>query len=418
MKRSHVLIVAVLGVPSLDLPAIAADPAVNESARGIPLAYDVDVVVVGAARGRSRRHTAEIESTPRDMALRAQTTASKVTNVAVIGTMDISGEGVPFAARLSYPQQLGAMLGNGYRVTVSQRDEYIIRQKLEGPLRLQYRGFLPRFGDSQPDIVILHLGLNESRDTVWAQVHSTLDADLDKLLNRFDSMQPPPELYISFPVVPLRNSGDHNRTRLVAEIIPRLKAAASKHGLQVIDTAAAMEGDEALYRGPLTINAKGAFVMASEVSHAIAGKSLSVTSEEFIEQRLADLQLPKLKTRSQITPEEWTAMRQVCSVFGTRSTPPPLKGEFYKRYGGIGKMPETWADMTPEHIERAEQGKLAMYNRLAYLYHNDKDPQAQLHIKELFTKCARALMQRDNSRGGMTYRVPSAGVPDLRWRVC
>lgn len=125
--------------------------------------------------------------------------------------------------------------------------------------------------------------------------------------------------------------------------------------------------------------------------------------------------LPLRKTKEQITPEEWAGMKVLAERYPAPEEAPGVeKGvragrsrSYYSRYGGGLPRPETWREVTPEHLAKWEAPNLSALCDLPRIYSTDPTEEGRAKARELFLKQARMFIDREdaNSAGGVTYMI-------------
>jgi chondroitin-sulfate-ABC endolyase/exolyase len=91
-------------------------------------------------------------------------------------------------------------------------------------------------------------------------------------------------------------------------------------------------------------------------------------------------------------------------AFSAPSKPSQMSQQFWLRYGGVGKRPRRFSDLTQVQIQKASKGSLSFYSQLAYIYFNENEANKKA-VRKLFLQCVTELMKHDYSAPGTTYLV-------------
>lgn len=191
--------------------------------------------------------------------------------VACVGNSITYGIGVDNRERDAYPAQLQTRLGNGYQVGSFGRPGATLLLKGHRPYMLQpeYQAAL----DFAPDIVVIHLGINDTDPRDWPNYRDDFVGDYLQLIASFRRLNPQVRCIIA-------------RMTPIADRHPRFISGTSQwHGQiqQAIETVAAtadvelIDFHEPLYPYPWMLpdaihpNVEGAGIMASTVYSAITG---------------------------------------------------------------------------------------------------------------------------------------------------
>lgn len=183
--------------------------------------------------------------------------------IACIGDSVTKGTGLGNPESESYPAQLAAFLqANGY-------PPVDVRNFGEGGAGLLKRGCnaiwdTDQYGDAlvfDPDVLIIHLGTNDSREEFWnndaallqakedmfasfaeeeankAVVHGEFEfeQDLEELVEIFSRMPARPEIVLCTPVPLFHSNGWLKQAILHAQIAPRIRGVAARKRLRVVE---------------------------------------------------------------------------------------------------------------------------------------------------------------------------------------
>jgi acetyl esterase/lipase len=194
--------------------------------------------------------------------------APDAVRVACIGDSITDGHGIDLRDVNGYPAQMQKMLGSGYNVKnfgLSART-------------LMNSGDLPYMNESiwqdalafNPDIVVIMLGTNDSKDHNW--VHKKdFSGDLQKMVRALKALPAQPKIYLCKPIPVSDNGWTISESVITGEIDPILEKAVKKEKLEgLIDLHAALEGHpEMIQEDGVHPNAQGVRKMAETVAKVI-----------------------------------------------------------------------------------------------------------------------------------------------------
>ena len=193
--------------------------------------------------------------------------AAEPIKVACVGDSITQGAGAKSGQ--SYPAQLQALLGDGYKVGNFGVSGRTLLKKGDFPYwkEKKYQDALAM----EPAIVVIMLGTNDTKPQNW-QFEAEFDADYRELVKSFQSLKSKPKVFVCRPV-PVPGNGNYgiNEENIQKEI-PRVDALAKELGCGVIDMHAALEKFPELLPDRVHPNTAGAGEMAKAAAKAITGK--------------------------------------------------------------------------------------------------------------------------------------------------
>ena len=188
--------------------------------------------------------------------------------VACIGDSITDGYMIDLSDTNGYPAQMQTMLGDGYWVRnfgVSART-------------LLSKGDLPYVKDLawqdalafQPDVVVIKLGTNDSKDYNWVY-KDEFAGDLQQMIDALRALPSRPKIYLATPIPAFKRTWTINEKVIADEIIPILKDAVKKNGLAgLIDLHTAfMDSEDLVVADGIHPNQEGARKIAATVAKAI-----------------------------------------------------------------------------------------------------------------------------------------------------
>lgn len=191
--------------------------------------------------------------------------------VACVGNSITYGYKLPDREVNAYPAQLQRMLGNGYVVgNFGHSGATLLNRGYNPYTKLpEYQAAL----DFAGDIVVIHLGVNDTDPRCWPNYNSDFIGDYVGLINSFKERNPQARILIAL-LSPLRASHHRFRTgtrdwRL--QIQRAIKTVADITGAELIDFDAPLRDRQDLIFDGIHPDAEGATVLAETVRGAITG---------------------------------------------------------------------------------------------------------------------------------------------------
>ena len=192
--------------------------------------------------------------------------AAEPIKVACVGDSITAGYGVEPGK--SYPSQLQALLGDGYKVgnfgvsgrtLLSKGDKPYVKEKA-------YQEALAM----KPDIVIIMLGTNDTKPQNW-KFEKEFEADYKALVESFKNLDSKPRIFLCRPSPGPDKPGNIFEGTL-KKLRPRIDRLASSLGCKVIDMNAAIAGKKGMLSDTVHPNAAGSAELAKAAAKAIQGK--------------------------------------------------------------------------------------------------------------------------------------------------
>ena len=156
----------------------------------------------------------------------------KTVKIACIGNSITYGHGIRDRIKDAYPAQLNRMLGEGYDVKNFGVSGTTLLSKGNRPYiqKDAYRAALAY----QPNIVIIKLGTNDSKDFNWV-FKRDFETDYKNLIASFRNLDSKPTIYICL-AAPVFEPGKKISAKIVTEEVnPMIKAIAEGEHLALID---------------------------------------------------------------------------------------------------------------------------------------------------------------------------------------
>jgi len=198
---------------------------------------------------------------------------ARPTRLACVGDSITFGHLIPNREHDSYPAQLAALLGVGWRVENFGLSGATALRRSPKPYDRQKvcRDALA----FEPDVVVICLGTNETKREIWEAAGSQFAADYLALIQSFQKLASHPRVFLCRPIPLFRDRGKEWDTDAVLrdQILPRIEEVARSAKLPVIDLYAPFAAHPELLSDGVHPNASGAGLIARVVGAALTGRS-------------------------------------------------------------------------------------------------------------------------------------------------
>ncbi|MDE1178218.1 MAG: GDSL-type esterase/lipase family protein [Edaphobacter sp.] len=170
--------------------------------------------------------------------LTAQKACCEVVKVACVGDSVTYGKTIEDRTKDSYPAQLQRALGNGFDVENFGVNGATLLRKGHRPY--SSTDAFKAAKSFRADIVVIHLGLNDTDPRDWPDYRDDFRADYSWLIAQFRESNPKAQIYVGiltpiFPPHPRFKSGTRDWAQEIRDEIPRI-AKANHTGLIDFDT--------------------------------------------------------------------------------------------------------------------------------------------------------------------------------------
>jgi lysophospholipase L1-like esterase/predicted esterase len=193
--------------------------------------------------------------------------AADAIRVACIGNSITEGMGIDMASQQGYPAQLQRMLGSGYNVR-----NYGVSART-----LLNQGDIPymkerAWRDAQafnPNIVLIKLGTNDSKDYNWNAHGKEFAADLQAMVDTLKALPAKPRIYLCTPIPAFEDKWGITDSVIVNGVMPAVRQVAKKNKLTVIDLHAVVTDPNDMTGDKIHPNARGARRMAECIAEEL-----------------------------------------------------------------------------------------------------------------------------------------------------
>lgn len=209
---------------------------------------------------------------------RTKAQETKEIKVASIGNSITFGHGIKDRIKNAYPEQLGRMLGKGYTVKNFGVSGRTLLSKGNFPY-IETKAFEEALAFN-PDIVIIKLGTNDSKDFNWVY-KDDFEKDYHNLLEQFASLSSRPAIYMCL-AVPVFEKGKRISAEVVTnEVNPKIRKIARDYKIPLIDLYTPLLDKGDYFPDAIHPNGKGAGEMAKIVYKALTGKTAALIDQNF-----------------------------------------------------------------------------------------------------------------------------------------
>jgi lysophospholipase L1-like esterase len=190
--------------------------------------------------------------------------------VACVGDSITAGVGTEKGR--SYPAQLQAMLGADWKVNNFGNSGSTLLNHGDKPYQKQ--GSFKQALASNPDVVVIKLGTNDTKPQNW-KFKDEFITDYMNLIGQFTALPSKPRIFICRPA-PVPGKGNFGINEAgVQEEIPLLDKIAAEEKATVIDIHASLADHPEFLPDRVHPNTKGATLMAKAVFKSLTGKEFS-----------------------------------------------------------------------------------------------------------------------------------------------
>ncbi|MBX2842714.1 MAG: sialate O-acetylesterase [Flammeovirgaceae bacterium] len=187
--------------------------------------------------------------------------------VACVGNSITYGAGIEGRDSLAYPQQLGEVLGDSWKVKNFGNSGATMLKKGNKPYWI-----LPEFKAAKkfkPDIIIILLGTNDSKPINWDDHSSEYIKDYKEMIAVFQKLKSKPTIWLGLPPPAGENQWGISKKVIEGEITDQIKQLAKEKNLGTINFYKGFVDHLELLPDNIHPNAAGSKVMAEIAAEAI-----------------------------------------------------------------------------------------------------------------------------------------------------
>jgi lysophospholipase L1-like esterase len=190
----------------------------------------------------------------------------KPTVIACVGDSITFGAGVEKREENNYPKVLGELLGKSFETKNFGRSGATLLK--QGDLPYWKTKEFENASASNPDIVVIKLGTNDSKPQNWKHKDQFV-SDAKALVLHFRNLPSKPVVHVCLPVPVYEARWGINEPVVQSEVIPALQQVAKELNTPVIDLHTALANKPTLFPDKIHPNAAGAKLIAEAVAEAL-----------------------------------------------------------------------------------------------------------------------------------------------------
>lgn len=195
--------------------------------------------------------------------------------VACIGDSITEGAGTSNPATQAYPAQLGGVLGSGFTVSNFGVSGTTMLKAGDNPYWNQTA--FTNAKTSNPDIVVIQLGTNDSKPWNWDNNKSSYISDYKAMIDVFQALESKPEIYVCLPAKAFSSAYEISEDNLANEIRPAIIQMAKEKKVSLIDLYDATKNASADIPDGVHPNDAGAALLATKVKDILTQTVGSIT---------------------------------------------------------------------------------------------------------------------------------------------
>ena len=177
-------------------------------------------------------------------------------------------QGVGAAGGMSWPDQIGKLLGEKWNVKNFGVSGTTLLQSGDSPY--QNQAAFKNAKEFAPDVVVILLGTNDTKPQNWKNKEHFV-ADYTDLVNQFAKLPSKPRVYICYPPYIAGNGNFGINEAGTKEEIPLVDKVAKATKAGVIDVHGALNGKDTLIPDKVHPNTEGATEIAKAVFKGLTG---------------------------------------------------------------------------------------------------------------------------------------------------
>ena len=181
--------------------------------------------------------------------------------VACIGNSITHGSGIDMQEQKGYPAQLQQLLGRNYVVKNYGVGARCMMSTSDHPY-MQEQAWRDAKA-FQPNIVLIKLGTNDSKDYQWNQAQ--YEKDYQAMIDTLSALPSKPTIYLLTPIRAFRDKWGITEKVITEGVIPSIRKVAERNKLQVIDLHPVVDDQRLMTSDMIHPNANGARRMAEAI---------------------------------------------------------------------------------------------------------------------------------------------------------
>lgn len=175
-----------------------------------------------------------------------------------------------FGTRRSWPDQIGAMLGDRWLVKNFGVNGATLMNSGDKPYQT-LGAFTSAIGFA-PDVVVVMLGTNDTKPHNWKHFESDYEKDYRSIVEKFAKLESKPRIFICKPPYIAKDGNWGINEADTKTQIPVIEKLAKALNAGIIDVHGALEGHDELIPDKVHPNTEGATLIAKAVFKGLTGK--------------------------------------------------------------------------------------------------------------------------------------------------
>lgn len=180
-------------------------------------------------------------------------------------------QGVGAERGKSWPSQLQEMLGEDWKVSNFGLSGTTLMNSGNKPY--QKSGRFKAALESDPDVVVIMLGTNDTKPQNWQHFEKDYEKDYRSLIRAFADLETKPQIFLCLPPYIAKDGNWGINERATLAQIPVVTRLSKELKLGLIDVHGALKGRDDLIPDKVHPNTEGAKVITEAVFQALTGKT-------------------------------------------------------------------------------------------------------------------------------------------------
>ncbi|RKD88288.1 GDSL-type esterase/lipase family protein [Mangrovibacterium diazotrophicum] len=189
----------------------------------------------------------------------------KPVKIACVGDSITEGVGTQVWNKSSYPVILDSLMGPDYVVMNCGRSAATMLKNSDMPYWKCNE--LDDVFIYQPDVIVIKLGTNDSKDHNWNA--AAYEQDYQALIDTFQSIPTHPKIYMCLPAPAFEKRWNINDTTIREQVIPIIERLASVNSLPVIDVYTGLQGQAGHFPDGIHPDEAGAKKLAEVIAEGL-----------------------------------------------------------------------------------------------------------------------------------------------------
>jgi len=203
---------------------------------------------------------------------------SDIIKVACMGDSITYGYSLSDPGVYSYPARLQGLLPAGYTATNygASGKTLLFNSGASYITNSNYTNAV----NSEPDIIVIILGTNDSRPATWDALGSNFVDNYKTMINQLQDLPFNPRIFIALPPKAFSSAFNINEARLANDIRPDIVTVANETGVSVIDVFDASKDTPSAFPDGVHPGESGGLLIAQKVANLILTPQATITNNQ------------------------------------------------------------------------------------------------------------------------------------------